>query len=211
VEIAAERFVEADSEAVSAFLWDLENHWLLADRFVELVSLEPRAGVGDRGTVRLRGPVSLRRTASTRVLAVSPGQLLGSAEIGRRTRARLRWTLSPRQNGTAVRLSATVLKLVLSDRLLLAIGGERWLRGRFDATIARLAEHVGQQAVAPPAAPRRPPQDCGAAAPGAAASCRGFLTRVGPRVARRPARRWPCRATDIYLDGAVVERSGRTP
>jgi hypothetical protein len=116
-----------------------------------------------------------RRTASTRVLAVSPGELLGSAEIGRRTRARMRWTLSPRENGTAVRLSATVLKLALSDRLLLAIGGERWLHGRFDATIARLAEHVGQQAVAPPAAPRRPPR-LGAAAPGAAASCRAFLS-----------------------------------
>jgi hypothetical protein len=110
VEVAVERFVEPDPEAVSAFLWDLENRWLLADRFVELVSLEPRGGVGDRGTVRLRGPVGLRRMASTRVLPVSPGELLGSAEIGRRTRARLRWTLSPRENGTAVRLSATVLK-----------------------------------------------------------------------------------------------------
>jgi hypothetical protein len=57
MEIAAERFVEADPEAVSGLLSDLGNHWLLADRSAELVSLEPRRGVGDGKTVRLRGPV----------------------------------------------------------------------------------------------------------------------------------------------------------
>jgi hypothetical protein len=47
VEIAAEGLVGAAPAAVAKWLTDLENHWVLADRFVELVSLEHRGGVGD--------------------------------------------------------------------------------------------------------------------------------------------------------------------
>jgi hypothetical protein len=142
VEIAAERFVDAAPGAVFAFLSNMENHWLLADRFVELVSLELAGGVGDGGTVRLRGPLRLHRTATTRVDAVSPERLAGSAAIGRRTHATLRWTLNPHDGGTAVRLAATVETLSLVDRLLLGLGGRRWLRVCFAATIERLAHQL---------------------------------------------------------------------
>ena len=152
MEIAAEGLVDAGPGAVFTFLSDLENHWVLADRFVELVSLELREGAGDGGTVRLRGPFGLQRTVSTRVGAVSPGQLAGSAEIGRRTRATLRWTLCPRGSGTTVRLSATVESLSRPDRLLLVAGGQRWLRGRFAATIQRLADHLALENGRPRAA-----------------------------------------------------------
>jgi hypothetical protein len=149
VEIAAEGLVDESMETVFTFLSDLDKHWLLADRSIELISLEAQDGVRQGGTVRLHGPLALHRTARTRVLDMSPpDELVGSAELGRRTRALVRWTLSPRGNRTTVRLSATVLTLAVSDRLLLAAGGKPWLRARFAATIARLAEQVGpRQAV----------------------------------------------------------------
>jgi hypothetical protein len=142
VEITAERLVDAGPEAVFPFLSDLENHWVLAHRFVELLKLELRGGLGDGGTVRLRGPLGLRRTARTRVLVVSHGHLVGTANIGRRTQATLEWTVSPCGRGSTVSLSATVQSLSLPDRLLLAGGGTRWLRGCFAATLDRLADHV---------------------------------------------------------------------
>jgi hypothetical protein len=147
VEIAAEGVVDASTEAVFAFLSDLDKHWLLTDRSIELVRLDVRRGVRQGGTVRLLGPLALHRTASTRVLDVSPPHyIVGSAEIGRHTSALVSWTLSPRGNRTGVRWSATVVTLALPDRLLLAAGGERWLRARFAATIARLAKQVAPQA-----------------------------------------------------------------
>ncbi len=162
MEIAAEGLVDESMETVFAFLSDLEKHWLLADRSIELVSLEAQAGIRRGGTVRLHGPLALHRTARTRVIELSPPELVGSAEVGRRTRAVVRWTLSPRGSRTLVRLSATVVTLAVSDRLLLAIGGTRWLRARFAATIARLAEELGpRQAVcgaATPSQARMPPR-----------------------------------------------------
>lgn len=146
VEIAAEGLVDAPEEAVFAFLSDLDKHWLLSDRSIELVSLEVQGGVRQGGTIRLHGPLLLHRTARTSVLVVSPpDQLVGSAEVGRRTRALVRWSLSPRGNQTAVRLSATVVSLALPDRLLVAAGGERWLQARFAATITHLEQQVAPQ------------------------------------------------------------------
>jgi uncharacterized protein YndB with AHSA1/START domain len=177
VEIATERLVDASTETVFAFLSDLDKHWLLADRSIELVSLEVRGGVRQGGTVRLQGPLGLHRTANTRVLDVSPPhRLVGSAEVGRRTRALVRWILAPHGNRTAVRLSATVVSLALPDRLLFAAGGERWLRARFAATIARLAQEVAPQAgVRPRATPSQPPR---LALPAA------WRSRVVPKVSR---------------------------
>ena len=63
--IAAERVVAAPPRAVFSFLADLENHWLLTDRFVEVLTLERPAdgGPAHGGTVRMRGPFGLGRTA----------------------------------------------------------------------------------------------------------------------------------------------------
>lgn len=201
MEIAAEGLVDARAEAVFAFLSDLGNHWLLADRFVELLSVHPTGTVGQGGEVRLRGPVMLHRTASTRVLRVSPpGQLVGTAEVRHRTRAMLRWTVCPHGNATAVRLSATVLRLGVLDRLPLAVDGGRWLRRRFTATIARLDEHVAAQ---DEGASRRdtaaPPKS--APASGARRSGRGYAGRGVP-----------ARSTAGYLGArALASRARRAP
>jgi hypothetical protein len=131
--------VPAGREAVFAFLADLANHWDLADRWVEVVSLTP---AHDGGRVRVHGPLGLRRTVDTRVQAVDPpSRIEGEAELGR-TRARVSWELHEDPEGTRVRLRATVVAAGPLDRLLLAAGGRVWLRRRFVVTLARLAHRV---------------------------------------------------------------------
>ena len=138
--------VAAPRSAVFEFLSDLENHWALADRFIEVLSLERGAEPGSPahgGRVRIHGPLGLGRTAVTRVIAADPQhQLRGTARLGRRTRARVRWRLSPAGDGTRVELSAVVETAGPLDRLLLRAGGRAWLERRFALVIERLGEVV---------------------------------------------------------------------
>jgi uncharacterized protein YndB with AHSA1/START domain len=144
--IEADGLVPAGPEAVFAFLADLANHWDLADRWVEVVSLTP---AHDGGRVRVRGPLGLRRTVDTRVNgAQPPARIEGTAQLGR-TRAAVRWELVPEPRGTRVRLVANVIAAGPLDRLLLAAGGRAWLRRRFTVTLSRLAQTVaGRQEAA---------------------------------------------------------------
>jgi hypothetical protein len=152
--IEADGLIPAGREAVFAFLADLANHWDLADRWVEVVSLTP---AHDGGRVRVRGPLGLSRTVDTRVDSVrEPERIAGTATLGR-TRAEVRWELRPDARGTCVRLVATVREAGGLDRLLLAAGGRRWLRHCFKVTLGRLAETVAGRAVeAAPAAAASP-------------------------------------------------------
>jgi hypothetical protein len=94
-EIGAVALVAAPPAEVFAFLADLENHWRLTDRFVEVVELDGPSGARHGGRVRVRGPLGLRRTAVTRVMeADEPRSMRGTAEL-RGTRAEVRWTLAP--------------------------------------------------------------------------------------------------------------------
>ena len=139
--VSAERVVDAPREAVFAYLADLEQHWQLADRFIEVVSLERPAGGGPAvgGVVRMRGPLGLGRSARTCVVdAQAPARLSGTAEVGRLTRARVTWTLLPSGTGTVVRLEAIVERAGALDAMLLAAGGHAWLRRRFRALIEAL-------------------------------------------------------------------------
>jgi uncharacterized protein YndB with AHSA1/START domain len=141
-DIEAATIVPAPAGDVFAFLTDLENHWLVADRFVEVITLDGPVGARTGGMVALRGPLRLRRTARTRVRsATAPWRMAGTAEIGARTLATVRWTLDERGPETAVALAATVERAALLDRILLAAGGRRWLGRRFERTLNRLAAH----------------------------------------------------------------------
>jgi len=143
--IAAERFVGASAPAVFSFLADLENHWLLADRFVEVVTLERPSGGGPAygGTVRMRGPLGLGRTARTRVVETQPHtSLAGIASVGNGTEALVRWTLTPADDGTRVRLEATVKRAGRLESALLVAGGRRWLEQRFASILETLAQRV---------------------------------------------------------------------
>lgn len=130
---------------VFAFLADLENHWLLADRFVEVLTLERPLGGGPArgGTVRMRGPLGLGRTARTRVVEAAPASAIaGTASVGGRTEARVRWTLTPAPRGTRVRLEATIERLGRAEAVLLAAGGRRWLERRFASILQTLGRRV---------------------------------------------------------------------
>jgi carbon monoxide dehydrogenase subunit G len=143
--VAAERVVAAPVAAVFGFLADLENHWLLTDRFVEVLTLDrsPDGGPAHGGKVRIRGPLGLTRTADTRVAeADPPHSIAGTAAVGRRTEAGVRWTLAPEGQGTRVRLEALVRQAGPLEALLLAVGGRRWLGRRFEAILATLARRM---------------------------------------------------------------------
>jgi Polyketide cyclase / dehydrase and lipid transport len=134
--ISADGLVPAGREQVFAFLADLANHWDLADRWVEVVSLTP---AHDGGRVRVHGPLGLARTIDTQVDHVEPpARIAGTATLGR-TRAEVRWELHQEGGGTRVHLVATVIAAGPLDRLLLAAGGRAWLRRRFTMTLSRLA------------------------------------------------------------------------
>jgi uncharacterized protein YndB with AHSA1/START domain len=141
-DVDATALVPAPVEEVFAFLDDLGNHWIVADRFVEVVDLHRGdGGRANGGSVRLRGPLGVRRTVETRVVAVkAPRLLIGTAEAGDgRTRARVSWSLAGHRESTRVRLAASVERAAPLDRALLALGGRRWLRRRFAATLEGLA------------------------------------------------------------------------
>jgi hypothetical protein len=135
VRIAAEGVVPAAPEAVFRFLSELDNHWSLAGRWVEVVSLNG----SDGGRVRIHGPLGLRRTATTRVVDAQPDHVMhGVAELSGGTRAQIAWELNEDAGGTAVRLSAQIERASFFDRILIALGGGRWMRRRFVVILARL-------------------------------------------------------------------------
>jgi len=138
-DISASRLIGAERADVFAFLSDLENHWLIADRFVEVVDLEGPPGARTGGRVRIRGPFGVRRTASTRVDYARPvAEMGGSAQISDATSAQVRWLLRDAAGGTAVTLGAMVESAGAADRLLLALGGMAWMRRRFASTLRTL-------------------------------------------------------------------------
>ena len=136
--IDATRVVAASPEAVFAFLARLENHWKLAGRWVEPVSIDH-----DSGRVRIHGPLGLRRTARTTVVDATPNSVMhGTAELSGGTVASVAWELSPDGDGTRVRLAARVERATWPDRLMLLAGGGLWMRRRFGAILERLNDEV---------------------------------------------------------------------
>ena len=138
-DIHASHVVGAEAADVFTFLSDLENHWAIAGRFVDVVDLTGPPGARTGGRVRVRGPLGLRRTAHTRVDYARPVEEMGgSARIGAATTARVQWRLRPQGSATAVTLAARVEQAARLDRLLLALGGRAWLRQRFMSTLRAL-------------------------------------------------------------------------
>jgi hypothetical protein len=135
--IRANGLVPARREAVFAFIARLEHHWRVADRWIEVLELDAD-GLG--GRVRMRGPLGVSRTVTTRVdESDAPARLHGTALLGA-TRAEVTWTLSDAGfDATRVQLEARVLEAGALDRMLLAAGGRAWLRRRLASTVAALA------------------------------------------------------------------------
>ena len=133
------RVIPAPRERVFAFFADLENHWLITDRFVRVLSLDGPAGARQGGDVRIRAPFGLSRTASIRVEdSRPPVELIGSAAVGDGTKAEVRWLLSENGNGTRAELTAHLITASRRDRLLWAAGGRIWMRRRLRRALAGL-------------------------------------------------------------------------
>ena len=125
---------------MASFLSDLSNHVLLAPDSVEVLSLDRRPSGGEHAIVRLRGPLGIRRTASTELAPpVKANTISGWARIGRRTLASVSWTIRGDGDGARVALRATVESAARFDALALRLGGRRWLAGHFAAALDRLA------------------------------------------------------------------------
>jgi uncharacterized protein YndB with AHSA1/START domain len=134
--IEASVSIPAPPEALYERLAKLENHWALADRWVEVVSLN---GDGHGGEVRLNGPLGLSRTARTTVDRLEPPSLIeGTASVGNGTRGRVRWTFINEGEGTLVTLRAELVEAGMLDRSLWDLGGRNWLEGRLRVTLERL-------------------------------------------------------------------------
>ena len=135
------RVIPAPREQVFGFLADLENHWLITDRFVRVLSLDGPAGARRGGEVLIRAPFGLSRTASIRVEdSRPPSELIGSAAVGDGTRAEVRWKLSEGPGGTRTELTAQLLSASRRDRLLWSAGGRLWMRRRLGRALAGLDE-----------------------------------------------------------------------
>jgi uncharacterized protein YndB with AHSA1/START domain len=143
LDIRVERMVRSDPEQLFAFLSDLENHWHIADGFVEVLELNG-AGPGQpaRGArVRMHGPLGVRRTAATRVTELEPPRrIAGTARVGTHTAANVTWTFTGVDGGTLVGLAAQIDRASFLDRTLLAAGGNRWLRRRLEKILTGLDE-----------------------------------------------------------------------
>jgi hypothetical protein len=112
----------------------LRNHWLLEPHFLDVEGMDATAG-----RVRVRGPMRISRLARTRVVAADPPSALrGTAEIGRKTKAVVRWRIVAARHGSTVTVTATVEQASALDRLLLALGGTWWLRRLFRNAVGRL-------------------------------------------------------------------------
>jgi hypothetical protein len=71
--------------------------------------------------------------------ADEPRELRGRADIGRGTVGAVRWLIEPvAEGGSRVTLSAEVERAGLGDRLVLAVGGTRWLERGFHEALAQL-------------------------------------------------------------------------
>jgi hypothetical protein len=136
--IESSRVVPQPPERVLDFISNLHNHWQLEDAFIELNGVH-----GDGGHLRIRGPLGISREARTEVVSTgAPAHLRGRAEIGRRTVGSVAWDVEPAGSGSLVTLSARVERASLLDSALLALGGRRWLRRRFEHVLETLGHRL---------------------------------------------------------------------
>jgi hypothetical protein len=145
ITISAQRRVPAGAAETFAFLAAPATHRRLQVHGIASLSLDDGAeGLLSGGAAMLRGPLGLRRTVHTRVaLHQPPTRLAGTALADSGTAAHISWTLREQPDGTTlVELSTVLGPIARRDRLLLALGGRRWVRSLFTATLGRLAAEL---------------------------------------------------------------------
>jgi uncharacterized protein YndB with AHSA1/START domain len=141
--ITTSRLVVAPPDTVFRYLEDLANHEKLAPHAANVMELKRRPGHLDRATVRLQGPLGLRRTASTELVRTEPPRLIvGRAMLGWRTTVSVSWTIAPAPAGSVVSLSATIQAAGPIDSLVLVLGGRSWIARRFSSALDSLAAQL---------------------------------------------------------------------
>lgn len=114
--VIATRIVAADAPTLRAVIADPASQWRLV------------AGVSSR----LRPRAHVVPTSSERVVPVR-------VQLGRRDVLWITWILSPGRGTTEVDLAAQIESHGPIARLVLALGGRRWLAHRLEATLGTLA------------------------------------------------------------------------
>jgi hypothetical protein len=132
--------VSQPPDVVYGFLADLDNHWRLASGFVSLDAVD-----GAGGWITVRGPFGISRRAQTRLVrseraAGGEGCVEGLARTESGTVARVSWRVAPAGSGSRVELAAAVSGTRGIDRVLLWLGGGRWLALCLRRTLARLED-----------------------------------------------------------------------
>jgi hypothetical protein len=148
--VTAGLLVDVPAETVYAFLSQLPNHERVGGGRFRLDTL-----AADRLGARIVicGPLGIRRTVETTITRLDPARGVGgTAVVGRRTVARLNWTIHAAGERSHVALTATVVRIGVLDRVLLAAGGRRWLTRGFHRVLTSLSTSIG--AAAPDAAVR---------------------------------------------------------
>jgi hypothetical protein len=140
--IQASRPLCAPADVVLQFLADLENHVVLAPASVRVLALDGQRHSATRALLRLRGPLAIRRTASTALLGATGSSIAGRANVGNTTVASVVWRVETLRGGSMVTLCATVDAASSLDALLLRFGGRRWLAGRFAAALEQLSQEL---------------------------------------------------------------------
>lgn len=146
-QIAASGRVGAPASAVYEFLAEPRNHRLLTGRRLRLIELSDADGGLMSGAMIIRGPFLIRRRADTRVIWTrEPRLVAGVANLGTRTRAIVRWEIEPVGPGcTHVVLTADLRAVAPWDRVMLALGGRRWMRTLFSRAISQIDAELAPQ------------------------------------------------------------------
>ena len=130
--------VRVPVEDVFGFLADLGNHWRLASRWIEVVTLDRAGDRADRATVRLSGPIGLSRTVQTRVDSVTPPSAIRGHGTCGRTEADVSWTLDPADEATRVSVEVRLMRASPTDRAIWLCFGRAWLARRLQLTVSGL-------------------------------------------------------------------------
>jgi uncharacterized protein YndB with AHSA1/START domain len=137
VSIAASRVVSAPPARAFSFLSEIENHWPLASSLVSIDGVD-----GKSGHIVVHGPLGVKKRAHTRLTRVDEpaGIVEGVAEDDDGTLAAVTWRVAPAAEASRVALEVDLRRVAPLDRVLLLLGGRRWLRRCLRRTLDNLEE-----------------------------------------------------------------------
>ena len=137
----AARPIAAPPEAVFDYLQSFQHH-------VELIHgrVKPLEINDGPSRVELRGAIGVRRTVRTGLTyARSPESIVGHLEAGRQTRGTVRCSIQRSDTGSWVEVVGRTEALGLLDRLLLGLGGRRWLARSIELALEELDTRLGAE------------------------------------------------------------------